>query len=94
MVLSSLRGVERSSEGGSVMEVYDVVKKLVGEIAPIGETNADNARFENLKAMTELVDKLLSDIDEVANRKTSHSYSIKRAGEYASAFFDRIGIVE
>lgn len=73
------------------MTIHEVVKKLIGEIAPVGETNTDNARFENLKAMTELVDLLLSDIDNVANEnKDRQEFSMKRAGEFASGFFDRI----
>ena len=38
----------------------DVVKKLIGKINPIGETNTDNERFENLKAMCELVNNLIT----------------------------------
>ena len=41
------------------MEVYDVVKKLIGPIEPVGESHTDEKRFENLKALTELVDSLL-----------------------------------
>jgi len=75
------------------MEIEDVVRKLVGPIEPIGETNTDNERFENLKVMTDVVDSLLSDIDRVAmNNKDRVEYSRKRAGQYASDFFDRIGI--
>ena len=31
------------------MELIDVVRKLVGPISPIGESHADEKRFENLK---------------------------------------------
>ena len=76
------------------MEVYDVVKKLIGEIEPIGDSSVDEKRFENLKAMTELVDKLLTDIDGVASYKYRHEYSLKRAGVFANNFLDKIGIQE
>jgi len=77
------------------MELYEVVKKLVGEIDPIGETNEDDRRFENLKEMTELVDKLLSDIDDVGMlNKDSHEHSVKRASNFAIKFFNKIGIEE
>lgn len=76
------------------MEIYDIVKKLVGPINPVGETNTDDERFKNLKVMTELVDELLTDIDTVAyQNKDSHEYSRKRAAEFASAFYAKIGIV-
>ena len=31
------------------MDYYEVVKKLIGEVDPVGETHIDNERFENLK---------------------------------------------
>jgi len=76
------------------MEIHDAVKKLVGEIDPVGETNEDNRRYENLKVMADLVDKLLTDIDYVAQQGGSYMSSVSRAGKYASDFYTRIGIVE
>ena len=74
----------------------DVVKKLIGNINPVGETNTDNQRFENLKEMCELVNNLITDIDDMAYRnKCSHEYSVKRASEYASNFLTKtVGIAE
>lgn len=75
------------------MEIYNVVKKLVGSIEPIGDTKIDNERFENLKTMCNLVDKLLTDIDTIAyNYKDSKQSSLKRASEYADSFQISIGI--
>ena len=77
------------------MDIYEITKKLIGDIDPIGETNTDNKRFENMKTMTELVDKLLTDIDDVAtDNQDCHEFSRKRAGEFASEFFNKIGIEE
>ena len=75
-------------------DIYDVVIKLTGPIKPVGETYADNERYENLKVMCSLVEKLLFDIDAVIPNKDSHDYNVKRAGEYAGKFFDKIGIKE
>jgi hypothetical protein len=74
-------------------DLEDIVLSLTGPIDPVGETNADNARFENLKVLCDLVERLLVAIDYVntGNRK-SHEYSRQRAGEYADKFYDRIGI--
>jgi len=72
------------------MDIHEIVKKLVGKIYPVGETNADNDRFENLKTMTELVDELLSDIYRVAQGNNRHEYSINRAGQFASSFLDEV----
>jgi len=76
------------------MDIHEIVKKLVGEIEPVGETNIDNARFENLKVMAELIGKLTLDIDELIPLKDRAEYSINRAGKYASRIFDDLGITE
>ena len=45
--------------------------------------------------MTELVVELLTDIDDVAYlNKYSHQFSKKRAADFASKFYDKIGIRE
>lgn len=76
------------------MTNYDVVKKLVGEIKPIGETYADLQRFENLEKMTVLVNLLVQDIDQVVyENKNRIEYSIKRSVDFASKFLkDDLGI--
>ena len=77
------------------MTNYDVVKKLIGEINPVGETYEDSVRYANLIAMTELVDKLIYDIDHVATvNKERIEFSRKQAGKFASKFLDDLGISE
>ena len=76
------------------MDIYEVVVKLTGPIDPIGETQTDAKRYENLKTMCDLVDKLLTDIDAVIPNKNRVEFSMKRAGEYADKFLDKIGIEE
>lgn len=76
------------------LPVYEIAKKLIGPVSPIGETNEDERRFENLKVMIELVDQLLGDIDLVAMKKDRAEYSVKKAGVFAATFFDRLGIQE
>lgn len=74
------------------MTVYDIITKLVGPVKPIGSTQTDNERFENLKVLTWLVNKLLTDIDEIEQLTIRHEYSIQRAAKYASQFLDDVGI--
>lgn len=69
-----------------MMTNFDVIEKLIGPISPVGETNEDNRRFENLKEMTILIDKLLFDIHIVAMMNERSEFSIQRAGKYASKF--------
>ena len=67
-----------------VETVYEVVKKLVGPISPIGQSSADDKRFENLKLTGELISKLIDDIEMVeCQNKHSHEHSVKRASDYA-----------
>lgn len=78
------------------MTIQEIVAKLVGRINPVGETNTDNDRFENLKVMCNLVDYLVTEIDRVSyENKDRHEYSMKRAGEYAHDFItNTLGIKE
>ena len=62
------------------MNIYDVVKKLTGEIKPVGETNEDNKRYENLKVVTELIEELLKDIHDVEELRNDYRASLKKAG--------------
>ncbi len=78
------------------MEIKDVIMKLVGPIDPIGSTHVDNERFENLKILCNLVDSLVTDIDNVAYKNERASeFSKKRAAEFAANFLTKnLGIVE
>lgn len=78
------------------MNIHEIVKKLIGEIDPIGETQTDSVRFENLEAMTKLVDVLVTDIDNVVyDHRNSHEFSVKKAADFASKFLTKtLGIVE
>jgi len=76
------------------MEIKDIVYKLIGPINPVGETHTDDKRFENLKVMTQLVDDLLTDINNVACMDDSHEFSVKRAAKFCSDFYDQINIQE
>lgn len=74
--------------------IHEIVRKLLGEIDPVGESHTDEIRFKNLEATIALTDKLLGDIDRVATNKTRAEYSMEKAGERASEFFDELGIEE
>lgn len=40
--------------------VVEIVENLIGKINPVGETNEDEIRFENLKLMCDLTNSLIS----------------------------------
>lgn len=71
------------------MEIVDVVTKLIGKIDPVGETHTDNARYDNIKVMTALIDSLMYEIHEIA-RYERHEYSINRAKRYCEGFLKHV----
>ncbi len=72
-----------------LMTNYDVVRKLIGPIHPVGESHTDHDRYKNLGAMTQLVDKLMFDLHQVA-RSLRPEASIQKAAKHASEFIDEI----
>lgn len=73
------------------MNYTEIVNKLIGKITPIGESNTDKERFDNLTAMCGLVNNLIIQIHSVAVvNKDSHEASRKKAGIYAEDFLKEI----
>ena len=69
------------------MDYYGIITKLIGSIEPVGESNTDESRYENLQQMTLLVDRLIQDLRQVSEEnKDRIEYSMKRIGEYATKF--------
>lgn len=68
----------------------ELVKLLIGDIIPIGETNIDDKRFENLKEMISLVESLLREIENVSYMNKRPEYSVKRSGEFAYNFLKNL----
>jgi len=73
------------------MTPHDITKKLIGEINPIGESDTDKERYENLQVMCRLVEHLLHDIDNVRSfNKNQPEYSKREAANYSDNFLMRI----
>ena len=72
------------------MDYEKIVKKLVGSIDPVGETNTDEERFGNLKEMCALVEDLLGEISRVTAYADRAEGSMRRAGKYAQVFLNDI----
>lgn len=68
------------------MELHEVVMKLVGPVMPVGETREDERRLENMKALTELADRLLLEIDVVSHSADRVEASMKAIGVHARDF--------
>lgn len=74
----------------------EIVKKLVGNIQPEGASHIDSERLENLKAMCELVNELVTEIDAVAyENRDRNEFSVKKMADYASDFLTKtLGITD
>ena len=77
------------------MTNYDVVKKLIGDIRPLGDASRDGKRLENLKAMCELMDEIHSAIDAVAyDFKDDKQGSVVACWNEANKYIDSLGIID
>lgn len=66
---------------------HEVVNRLIGPIDPVGSSDKDEVRFENLEAMCKLVTKLVQGIDRVYYENKGRSeHSIKKAADFAKNF--------
>lgn len=72
------------------MDYYEIVKKLIGPIVPVGETHTDDKRYENLKSHMLLVEKLVEDLEYVAYLSSKPEHSVSRAGKKASELIDNL----
>lgn len=71
-------------------EITRIITALNGGINPVGETNADNDRYENLKNLETIIDCLLDDIQLLIPNKNRYEYSVKRAGNEAVEYLKEI----
>lgn len=77
------------------MTNYEVVKKLIGDIRPKGDSSRDTKIFDNLKMMCELHAEIHKAIDEVSyDFKDDKQASVKTCCDYASNYIQSLGIVE
>lgn len=73
------------------MELHEIVMTLVGPVQPVGETRADEQRLDNMKKLTELVDRLLFEIDTAAASADRVEASMKAIGMHARKFMATVG---
>jgi len=79
---------------GDNVTTYDVVKKLIGPIEPVGETREDDRRLSNLADLHELMALLVRDLHDVARESSRHEHSRKQAGQLAESSLRKLGIPE
>jgi hypothetical protein len=70
-----------------MIDIYEVVRKLIGPINPVGDSHLDAQRIENMKAYVNLAEKICMDIQDIAsNNKDSPMHSVKKIGKIAQDF--------
>ena len=69
-----------------MMDIHEIVKKLIGPIDPVGETRADAVRLENLKMAIHLVEEMVSELHGVATHAIRQEFSMAKAGKLADQF--------
>lgn len=64
-------------------EIVRIIDALNGGITPVGETNADECSYANLKNLETIIYCLLDDIQFLITSRNSYEYSVKRIGNEA-----------
>ena len=67
-------------------EIVRIIDALNGGITPVGETNADECSYANLKNLETIIDYLLDNIQLIIPNRNSYEYSVKRIGDEAVTY--------
>lgn len=62
-------------------QIADIVMKLIGEIEPVGESNVDEKRLNNLILLENTIDILIDEIQFITPNKDRVEYSINKVGK-------------
>lgn len=71
-----------------MMEVSDIVMKLIGPVTAVGDTRVDEIRLENLKVLIGVAEILIGEIAGAAQVANRPEDSMRRIGKCATEFLD------
>lgn len=71
-------------------ELERVVMGLTGPVEAVGETHEDERRFQNLRRLTETVDRLLYHIKDAARDADRTEASMRKVGVFAKHFLQSV----
>lgn len=71
-------------EENKKLSYLDIVTQLIGSTTPIGKSEIDKDRLENLKELCELTYNLLDQINYLRRFAGSHEHSVQEIGIYAN----------
>ena len=63
------------------MSIEEILKRLFGRIAPVGETNEDNRRYENIENYYEALNFIIKELKYVSKYKDRNEYSMQKIGK-------------
>lgn len=75
------------------MSISQILKKLFGEIIPVGETNEDNKRFNNIENYYEALSFIISELQNCADIKSNH-YSVNKISKECKDILKEYGLEE
>lgn len=68
---------------------FEIVKKLIGSVRPVGSSHTDSERLENLKQLCSLANEIIQEIDNVAIID-SYENSVIKMSSYAREYIDSL----
>lgn len=71
-------------------EIVRIIDALNGGITPVGETNADERSYLNLKNLENIIDCLMDDIQLLIPNRNSYEYSVQLIGNEAVRYLQRV----
>jgi len=74
----------------SEIDVVAVVDKLIGPIAPLGDSAVDGPRYENQKRYEAVAAHMIKELSRVARDRDCEFFSVKKAGNSAYEFLQFI----
>ncbi len=75
----------------SKIELTEVVKRIVGDIKPVGDSSIDHKRLENLKSLFELINGLVHEVRIIhIENMNSQQYSVKIASDLSEEFINNL----
>lgn len=73
-----------------VETIIKIIDALNGSVKPVGETNEDNKRFDNLKTLEEIIDCLLDDVQMLIPNRNRCEYSMNRVSDEAVGYLREV----
>jgi len=72
------------------VDLFEIVMKLNGPVQPTGESNEDHRRLGNIQTLTELIDRLLFEVNNATMEADQPEASMKAIGVHAKEFMEAI----